>query len=427
MRKQSKKLRSNERIIKLLKKEQARANISVSMKLRISVVLHGIMGMSKYRSQRELKTTWPTISKWRGRWEEGYDQIEAVQDQGVRGDGKPASDNDLLKIIREILSDLNRCGSPNRFTLSQIEQIIALASEHPEDYGIEMESWTYEWLAKVAMRDKIVDSISPSYLGVILKKKEIKPHKTEYWLHPKIENWKRFSARVEMICYLILRCISGQYQGEHLFSVDEKTGIQALERLRIRNTSEGKSRRMEYEYKRHGTTCLIGAVNVQTGKMDYNSIQPTRKEEDIVNFVDQICSDICEEDKITILMDQLNVHKSEGLVRYIAKQIGYNGDLGTKRYKGILKNQKTRMAFLEQEDHRIRIVYTPKHCSWLNPIENWFGRLQRQRLRNATFSSLEVLEEKLRRYICFANDFVCKPIKWKFKGFIKNEKIAIGT
>lgn len=209
--------------------------------------------------------------------------------------------------------------------------------------------------------------------------------------------------------------------------MDEKTGIQALERMKIRNPSPGKLRRIEYEYTRHGTTCLIGAINVQTGKMDYFTIQATRKEKDMVAFIDQICSDIPAEDKITMLMDQLNTHKSEGLVRYIAEQIGYEGDLGTKGYKGILKSQKTRMAFLEQEDHRIRIVYTPKHCSWLNPIENWFGRLQRQRLRNASFPSVEVLIQKLTGYIYFANKFLAKPYKWKFKGFLKNEKITIGT
>lgn len=232
---------------------------------------------------------------------------------------------------------------------------------------------------------------------------------------------------MEWICHLILRCISGQYPHEHVFSVDEKTGIQALERMKIRDVSAGKKRRMEYEYKRHGTTCLIGAVNVQTGKMDYFTLQPTRKEEDIVAFVAEICSDLPKTDKITMLMDQLNTHKSEGLVRYIAEQIGYTGDLGTKGYKGILESQATRMAFLEQQDHRIRIVFTPRHCSWLNPIENWFGRLQRQRLRNASFPSVDILTQKIIDYIAFSNEFLCKPFKWKFKGFFKNEKITIGT
>lgn len=230
-----------------------------------------------------------------------------------------------------------------------------------------------------------------------------------------------------MICQLILRCISGEHPHEHLLSVDEKTGIQAIERIKIRNSSVGKNRRLEYEYIRHGTTGLIGAVNISTSRMDHFTIQPTRTEDDFVCFIEKVCKEIPSEDRIIILMDQLNTHKSEALVRLIAALIGYKGDLGVKKKRGILKNQATRMEFLEQEDHRIRIVYTPKHCSWLNPIENWFGRLQRNRLRNASFNSLEILEKKLQDYILFANMYLSKPYKWKFTGFDKNTPICIET
>ena len=139
---------------------------------------------------------------------------------------------------------------------------------------------------------------------------------------------------------------------------------------------------MEFEYKRHGTTCLTGGVNVSTGKMESYQIQATRKEEDFVKFIDDLCKKYPKTDKITILLDQLNTHKSASLVKWVAKQIGHKGELGIKQRKGILKSQKTRMEFLENENHRIRFVYTPKHCSWLNPIENWFGKLQKQRLNN---------------------------------------------
>ena len=67
------------------------------------------------------------------------------------------------------------------------------------------------------------------------------------------------------------------------------------------------------------------------------------------------------------------------------------------------------MEFLENLDHRIRFVFTPKHCSWLNPIENWFGKLQKQRLKNESFTSIEELETKMIAYIEFTNFSFAKP------------------
>jgi len=108
-------------------------------------------------------------------------------------------------------------------------------------------------------------------------------------------------------------------------------------------------------------------------------------------------------------------------VRWVAHQIDYKGELGTKEYKGTLKSQASRQAFLENPEHRIFFVYTPKHCSWLNPIENWFGKLQRHRIKNGNFISVADLESKIESYIHFYNKVLAKPYKWKFKGFIKAE------
>lgn len=224
---------------------------------------------------------------------------------------------------------------------------------------------------------------------------------------------------------MILQNLSGQFPQEYLYSVDEKTGIQALEKKVIREAEPGKLRRMEYEYTRHGTTCLIGAVEVNTGRMPFFRIHPTRTEDDFEIFIRGICEAVPKSDSIVIMADQLNTHKSEKLVRLIAEQNDYKEDLGLKGRRGILKSQETRMAFLEQPHQRIRFLFTPKHCSWMNPIENWFGKLQRHRLKNASFTSVEELEIKLKSYIEFANQFMAKSYRWKFKGYPKSTEVVL--
>ncbi len=114
-----------------------------------------------------------------------------------------------------------------------------------------------------------------------IKKNDIKPHKTEYWLFPKIGNWEAFVRRVSLICSLIIQATQGLHSRRHVLSVDEKTGIQALERIEAKAPqSKGGHRRKEFEYKRNGTTCLIAAFDVGKGNIANQRIHPTRREED---------------------------------------------------------------------------------------------------------------------------------------------------
>ena len=116
------------------------------------------------------------------------------------------------------------------------------------------------------------------------------------------------------------------------------------------------------------------------------------------------------------MADQLNTHKSESLVRWIASQCNIDMDLGKKGTLGILKSQKTRMKFLENEEHKIRFLYTPKHCSWMNQIENWFGILQNKVIKNGQFNSVKTLQKNISDFISYYNDFLAKPICWAFSG-----------
>lgn len=224
---------------------------------------------------------------------------------------------------------------------------------------------------------------------------------------------------------MILEAIRGQYPTRHLISVDEKTGIQALERIAPdQPLRAGQPRRLEYEYERHGTTCLMAATDLAKGNIMHYRLHPTRTESDFLLFVKGIAARLPQDEEIVLLADQLNTHLSASLVEWIAQQIDFQDDLGKKNYRGILKNQPSRKSFLENPEHRIRFVYTPKHCSWMNPIENWFGKLQRHVIRYGNFPSIHELEDNIEDYIAYYNRCLAKPVNWKFEGFGKSTEIT---
>ena len=252
----------------------------------------------------------------------------------------------------------------------------------------------------------------------------MQPHKSEYWLFPKIKDWQAFVARVALVCQLILESVQQLRPHRHLISVDEKTSIQALERAEgVAPDSKGRRWRKEFEYTRHGTTCLMAAIDVGAGKIMHERLHPTRTEDDFAEFIEQAAAKFPVGDEVVILADQLNTHLSESLVKWVAGQVAFEGDLGKKGLTGILKNQESRREFLENPEHRIRFVYTPKHCSWLNPIENWFAKFQRHVITNGNFSSVKELTAKIEAYIVYYNRCLVKPLKWKFKGFIKAQEL----
>jgi transposase len=172
---------------------------------------------------------------------------------------------------------------------------------------------------------------------------------------------------------------------------------------------------LEFEYKRHGTLCLIANFDVMTGKAIRPTIGPTRTEED---FVGHIAQTVDTDPYATwiFVVDQLNTHKSESLVRFVAERSGIDDDLGLKGKTGILKNMSTRKTFLEDQSHQIRFVYTPRHASWLNQVEIWFSILSRRALKRASFVSLQALERRLTDFINYFNAVLAKPFRWTYAG-----------
>lgn len=242
-------------------------------------------------------------------------------------------------------------------------------------------------------------------------------------MFPKIKCWKAFTIRVALVCQLILQAVKVEdtpWQGRtHLISIDEKTGIQALERIAFREMQKGRKHRVDPEYKRHGTTTLIAAQEVSTGRLIHYQLGATRTEKDFEAFLQNLLEAFAQDEQAILLLDHLNTHMSASIVELVARLIGFTDDLGKKEYRGILQNMNSRKAFLEDSTHRIRFVFTPKHCSWLNPVENWFSQLQRHVITRGNFHSVKELEDKVRAYIDYYNRCLAKPLKWKFSGFLK--------
>lgn len=205
-------------------------------------------------------------------------------------------------------------------------------------------------------------------------------------------------------------------QGVHVLSTDEKTGIQALQRAQLtKPVRPGQPALVEYEYIRHGTQALLANLDIVTGKCVAPSIGDTRTEADFVAHIEQTVAQDPDGTWIFIL-DQLNTHKSESLVRFVANACGLQDDLGVKGKQGVLQSMITRAAFLRDETHRIRFVYTPTHTSWLNQIEIWFSILVRRLLKRGNFSSVNELRERILAFIDYFNETMAKPFKWTYAG-----------
>ena len=204
--------------------------------------------------------------------------------------------------------------------------------------------------------------------------------------------------------------------GVHVVSSDEKTGIQALERKHPDKPMQpGRVKLLEHEYIRHGTQALIANLEVATGQCLAPSIGDTRTEGDFVAHIEQTVA-LDPAGSWIFIVDQLNTHQSESLVRFVAQACGVDVELGIKGKEGILQSQATRAAFLKDTTHRIRFVYTPTHTSWLNQIEIWFSILVRRLLKRGSFSSVNELRERILTFIDYFNKTMARPFKWIYAG-----------
>ena len=205
-------------------------------------------------------------------------------------------------------------------------------------------------------------------------------------------------------------------QGERTVSSDELTGVQALERKHPGlPLAPGHVQRREFEYERHGTRCFILSRDVVSGKLLAPFCGPTRTEDDFLAHMQAIVATDALVSRWHIVCDNLNIHQSESLVRWVAQISGIEQELGKKGEYGILALMPRRAKFLRDPTHKVVFHYTPNHSSWLNQIEIWLSILVRKVLKRGSFRSIEDLEAKVLAFIDYYNQ-TANPFKWTYQG-----------
>ena len=327
------------------------------------------------------------------------------------------TEREFEAIVLQALRDKPRSGAPATFTAEQIVGIIAIACEKAKEAGVPVSHWTPTDIAIEAVKRGVVKSISIRQVDRYLKEVALRPHKMRYWLTSpdKLKDPAQFQRDVEKICAVYADAPRLESMGTHVASLDEKTGMQALERKHpTKPADSGREERQEFEYIRHGTLALLASFMIATGQV-FPTVSETRTNTDFALHVEATI-DTAKEDGWIFVVDRLNTHISEELVRLVAKRCDINVDLGVKGKRGPLKNLKTRRAFLEDDSHRIRFVYTPRHASWLNQVEIWFSVFARRVLKRGNFVSLDDLASQILDFIEYFNSVLAHPYRWTYSG-----------
>jgi transposase len=219
-------------------------------------------------------------------------------------------------------------------------------------------------------------------------------------------------------CQVYAQAAERAKQGERTISLDELTGVQALERKAPDLPMQaGHVLRREFEYIRHGTLSWFINFDVVTGRVIEPSWGPTRTEEDALAHIQSLIASDQKATKWHVIMDNLNIHQSESLVRWVADGEGIGPEaLGVKGKRGLLRSMESRAAFLHDPSHQVVFYYTPKHASWMNQVEIWLSILVRKLLKRGNFCSLDDLRDQILAFIAYYNCTMAKPIKWTYTG-----------
>ena len=218
--------------------------------------------------------------------------------------------------------------------------------------------------------------VSKDAVHRVWKEAGLKPHRRERYLASDDPDFERKAAD---IMGLYLR----PPQHAAVFCIDEKTAIQALDRLDpVLPLSPGRAERHAFEYYRHGTLSLYAALDTKTGRV-HGKTSPRHTSRDFVAFLEEVVALCPRRQEIHVILDHLAAHKTQFVREFLARH------------------------------PRVKFHFTPTYSSWLNQVELWFAKIEREVIARGIFTSVPDLARKLRRYIN-AYSANARPIQWKY-------------
>lgn len=397
-------------VSKLLEEIDRSRLVGRSIAQRASCVLLACREKEFVEISRMMNLSAKTVSRWVRRFGESLNALSHIEQLGVTAK--------LQRAIIDCLRDAPRSGRPQKFTPAQVASVISIACEDPEKSARPVTSWTAKEIADEAKLRNILVRISISHVQRFLNRVQMRPHKNKGWCFTTEKDQQLFQQQVEVVCQSYIDA-PRRLKEENIRTVciDEMTSLQANEkRAAGKRPSPGQCGKQECQYTRHGTVCLTGNWDVVAGQFIYPTIEETRNNNDFAKHIDRLI-DTGLADGWVFVVDNLNTHSGEALVRVVAKHLGIPcSELGCVKKSGILKNMASRRAFLSDISHKVRFVYIPKHSSWLNQIEAIFGMFNRRVMRGASFTSKANLIERLKRFTDYFNTHIAKPMSWTFTG-----------
>jgi transposase len=277
----------------------------------------------------------------------------------------------------DALKDQRRTGRPRVIKPAVWQKVATVVVQSPERFGYALARWSLRAIRSF-LKERFGWRVGRSSLSRFLRSMALKPHRVRYFLNPTDPD---FDAKAARICKLYL----DPPPRTTILSIDEKPGVQVLRRIHpTRPMKVGKPTRVEFEYERKGTRNIFAAFNVKTGHV-LVWVTPDRTMPYVLCFLDQLVQ-FHRRGPIVIITDNISTRVGESARQWLAR------------------------------NPRVRFVFTPKHGSWLNQVEIWFGILTKSALRHRSFNGARALEGAIYRFAHHWNERLARPFQWTYTG-----------